>query len=416
MANIYLERYAVTKQYIDPLEYETPGIVVALPCYNEPDLIASLEAIERCQTPEAKVSVVVVINASALESLDVKQFNELTYKQCIEWLGLKDRKFTYHFIMENEMPKKHAGVGLARKIAMDEAVRMFEAQDRDGLMVCYDADSDCDSNLLVALEKAFQDPNVPGCSIHFEHPCKGEMDDQIYEGIVNYELHLRYYVDALKYANFPYAFHTVGSSMAVRSRAYQQQGGMNRRKAGEDFYFLNKIIPMRGFTNVKDTKIIPSPRVSDRVPFGTGKAIGSWLATDQQMMETYHFNIFQDLKVFIEAVDEFFTTINLEEKWVELPLSIKAFVPLESFEENLKEIKRQSNHLSTFRKRFYQWFDAFKVLKFIHFARDEFHPNISVSEATTWLLSLVQVDGNELSLMEKLEVIRLLDVGEEPFL
>ena len=35
--------------------------------------------------------------------------------------------------------------------------------------------------------------------------------------------------------------------MAVRADAYLRQGGMNRRKAGEDFYFLNKFMVLGGY-------------------------------------------------------------------------------------------------------------------------------------------------------------------------
>ena len=415
MSNIYLQRYATAKHYLSTERYGTPNIVVTLPCYNEPDLMGSLEALERCSAPKGEVSIIVIVNASVTETDEVKRHNEQTYRQGLEWASSTERQFSYHFILENEMPKKHAGVGLARKIAMDEAVRIFESQGKDGLIVCFDADSDCSTNLFVALEKAFENESVPGCSIRFEHPLEGQLHEAIYSGIINYELHLRYYVDGLKYANYPFAFHTVGSSMAVRSSAYQKQGGMNRRKAGEDFYFLNKIIPMKGFLNVNDACIIPSPRVSDRVPFGTGKAIGAWLKTDQIEMETYHFKIFQDLKTFILAIDSFFEIENQEENWTLLPKSVKAFVPYLMFEEKLKEINYHSNHLTTFRKRFFQWFDAFKVLKFIHFARDEFHDNISVDKATNWLLSLERERQEKLSLKDKLERIRVLDKSEAKF-
>lgn len=48
---------------------------------------------------------------------------------------------------------------------------------------------------------------------------------------------------------------------------------MNQRKAGEDFYFLHKfsILDQLGEINVEI--VLPLARSSDRVPFGTGKAI-----------------------------------------------------------------------------------------------------------------------------------------------
>src|SRR4029434_9989987 len=100
---------------------------------------------------------------------------------------------------------------------------------------------------------------------------------EIYKAIAAYELHLRYYLQALRTAGFPHGYHTIGSSMAVRARTYMEQGGMNRRQAGEDFYFLHKLIPLGGFTELNSTTVYPLPRPSNRVPFGTGRAVSEWL-------------------------------------------------------------------------------------------------------------------------------------------
>ena len=45
--------------------------------------------------------------------------------------------------------------------------------------------------------------------------------------------------------------------MAVRPEAYMKQG-MNRRKVGEDFYFLNKINALRKFFGVSIDGCLPS--------------------------------------------------------------------------------------------------------------------------------------------------------------
>ncbi len=44
-----------------------------------------------------------------------------------------------------------------------------------------------------------------------------------------------------------HAYHTIGSSMAVRCSAYAKIGGMNRRKAGEDFIFYTNLYPRVDF-------------------------------------------------------------------------------------------------------------------------------------------------------------------------
>ncbi len=35
----------------------------------------------------------------------------------------------------------------------------------------------------------------------------------------------------------------VGSALAVKALQYVKAGGMNRKQAGEDFYFVQKLVP-----------------------------------------------------------------------------------------------------------------------------------------------------------------------------
>ncbi|MEQ6119246.1 glycosyltransferase family A protein [Reichenbachiella sp. MALMAid0571] len=395
--NIYLTRYAYPKFYLDYEPDATTELIVVLPCHNESELLISLAAIDDCDS-QYPVEIIVVINAAEDAPEEVKQQNINTYNAVIEWQrGKKELNKNFHFILENDLPKKHAGVGLARKIGMDEAVRMFEAIDKpNGVILCFDADCTCEQNLLTEVSNFFKEnPSSPGCSINFEHPLEGELPEQVYKAITFYEMHLRYYVDALKYAVFPYAFQTIGSSMAVRSAAYQKQGGMNRRKAGEDFYFLHKIIPLGDFGEVNTTTIYPSPRASDRVPFGTGRAVGEWLSGDQREYLTYNHQIFEDLKNFLAQVDSYFRINHkdIQKQVGHLSESIREFLTISDFDQKIAEVKSQSTNIDTFRKRFYQWFDGFRVLKYVHFARDHYYPNISTSEAVKWLFQKYNLEA-----------------------
>ena len=103
----------------------------------------------------------------------------------------------------------------------------------------------------------------------------------------------------MKYSNLPYSFHTIGSAFALTASAYARQGGMNRRKAGEDFYFINKLIKGEVFGEINDTTVIPSPRVSNRVPFGTGRAILEGLNTQKDLSLTYDFQSFEVIHSWI---------------------------------------------------------------------------------------------------------------------
>lgn len=414
--NFYLDRYGFQAPKITETPQDNLSLIIVIPCFNEPDLIQSLEAILACELPKGKsIEVITVINAGVHHDESIKEHNQETYEQALKWAAaINTPALTFYFILEDSLPKKHAGVGLARKIGMDEAVARFEWVGKDGIIICFDADATCTPNYLIEIERHFREhPKTPGCSIHYEHPIEGEVfADEIYQGIINYELHLRYYNQCLRFANLPYAFHTVGSSMAVRSSAYQKQGGMNKRKAGEDFYFIHKIIALGHFTELKTTMVIPSPRTSDRVPFGTGKAIGDWIAAGEDFYKTYAFKSFEIIKAFVAVIPSLQEKeladcqINSEEQGKKLLVD---FLKSIDFDKALADIRKNSTTLASFKKRFFQWFDAFKILKAVHFFRDQGYDNQPVLNETQLLFDSTGVEDMFENERAQLRYLRLLE-------
>jgi hypothetical protein len=61
----------------------------------------------------------------------------------------------------------------------------------------------------------------------------------------------------------------------------------------------------------------------------------------------------------------------LEELGVSLPLL--RFLEEDHFIDALNEIRRNSSSLVTFKKRFFQYFNAFKILKFQNFSHPAFY-------------------------------------------
>lgn len=378
----------MNKYQFSDVEIKSPpekdlNMVVVIPSFKEPQLLESLQSLFECTAPQQSTELIVVINCSENATEDILALNQTAYEEATQWVKEHHSDhLQFHIIKNLALPKKHAGVGLARKIGMDEAVRRLEwVNNPQGVIVCFDADSKVDANYLVELEQHFTKfPKTPACSIHYEHPLEGPLDEAHYTGIINYEMHLRYYIHALKFAGYLNAHQTIGSSMAVRSFVYQKQGGMNRRKAGEDFYFLHKIIPLGDFSEVKTTKVIPSPRQSDRVPFGTGKAIGDFMNKENQIdYPTYNFDTFKELKPFLSAVPTFYTNEQID--LATYPSVISEYMTRLDFDKNIKEIKRQSSNLETFINRFYRWFDGLKVLQYVHFSRDNSHPDTDIKQA-----------------------------------
>ncbi len=410
---LYLQQRALLYQPLKRHPSPNLGLVVVIPACREPYLVLTLMALQRCALPDCDVEVLVVINDAQTAMPEQRAQTLSAANEAERWAARHNHpRRWYHFLYHCGLPAKEAGVGLARKIGMDEACRRLEqAGQSQGIIACLDADCSCQPNYLQALEAFFrQRPKCPACSIYFEHPLQGaDFAPAVYEAIAAYELHLRYYIQAQRYAGFPMAFHTVGSSMAVRCQAYQEQGGMNRRQAGEDFYFLHKFTAHPHFGELKDTCVYPSPRPSERVPFGTGRAVGELLKKPATEYRTYALQTFEDLRIWFQQAP-----LLWQHDWSELdlPEAMMAFLAQTRAPEALAQVRANTASETGFRKRFFAWFDAFMVMKFAHFARDRFYPNAPIAEAARNLLGKLQHDGSGSStnkLQELLMIYRQME-------
>lgn len=405
----YFSRFSYQQQQLTRPVDKTTQLIVVIPCFNEANLLDSLNSIRNCSIPEGiSIEVITVINHSEKATKAIKEHNEKAYNDAILFSQENSNNSIQFLTLKAfDLPKKHAGVGLARKIGMDEALYRFKEIDRDGVICCFDADSLCDQNYLEAIYDSFLNSNINGASIHFEHPIEGNQHSMnIYQGIIDYELHLRYYKNAIKYTNVPYAYHTIGSSMAVRASAYAKQGGMNKRKAGEDFYFLSKIIQLGNFGEINSTKVIPSPRISDRVPFGTGKAIGDIIEQKISEYTTYSFNAFIDLKEFFSQINKSYIANN----YLQLPSSIQKFTSIEEYSKKIEELRKNTKSIQSYTQRFYFVFDAFWILKFVHFYRDNITENQPLNKEVKLLLDAYNIEHKKTANnKELLTVLRNMD-------
>lgn len=383
---------------------------VVIPCYNEPDLLRTLQSLFDCNETLYPVEIIVVINSSETDIEEVLEQNNKTLNDAALWMSNhKKEKINFLILNAPNLPAKHAGVGLARKIGMDcAALRFNEIAKADGIIVCLDADCTVASNYFCELENHFiKNKIATGCSIYFEHPLDGELPVQNYNAITDYELFLRYYRFSLFYTGFPYHFHTIGSSMTVRNSVYQKQGGMNRRKAGEDFYFLHKVFPLGNFTELNTTCVYPSARESMRVPFGTGSAVTKILKQESNGPEeykSYNFNIFKDLKKLFDVVHTFYA-LTVEEVLTEvnkLPDSVRTYLLENHISEKIIEMQNNSASPIQFLNRLWRWFDGFMVLKYVHFARDNFYVNENIEVCCENLLYATGVSESRVSIKKGL--------------
>lgn len=392
------------------------GICVVIPSYKEENLNIALSALSKCILPKCNVEVLVVVNHPQDSPEGIVEISQETL-QLVENFNRNNRneKIEYFAVKAFDLPKKHAGVGLARQIGMDEAAfRLLKINSPLGIIACFDADSTCDTNYLTELEKLWEkNPKTNACSIRYAHPLSGSnYNPTIYKGIAEYELHLRYYNQASRYIGFPFAYHTVGSSMACSTSAYVKFGGMNRHQAGEDFYFLQKIIPHGNFLELNSTCIIPSPRPSDRVPFGTGRAMSKHLDNNEPFT-TYQLESFLELKTFFSLIEPFYntTTVNdINTLISQLPQTIKTFLLQNNATNAILSVKKNSASLKAYRKRFFLWFDAFALLKYMNFSNENTYKRQPVIQEAEKLLTKMNLEiPKENDAFSLLKLYRSLD-------
>lgn len=402
--------YLSRQETLHPLLHEVPdpdtAFIVVIPVYNESNPETCLQSIEdAARFASVKVEILVVVNDTDQSPEPVLRQN----RETMGWLRHRTNQYPMFVLDRTGLPHKKGGVGPARKTGMDEACyRYFKADASGGVICSLDADTRVESNYFTVLRDAFRDTGKACLVIHYEHDTGTVISERHRLAILDYELHLRYYVHALRYAGFPYAFQTLGSAFAVEARAYAAEGGMPPRQAGEDFYFIHKFSVKSKVASIGATTVHPSSRLSDRVPFGTGKAMIEQLNGPYREMLTYAWRNFEVLRPFMHHLKALyggksFRTLELESGLIEFLESIE-------FDAMCSEMKHQSRSFKTFRNRFFQGMNAFVMMKCLHFMRDRYHPNEPLEAACGKLLDRIGGDGTRpRSNSEMLAFLRLKD-------
>lgn len=387
-ASAWLEARALFPEFITEAPERDTDIIVVVPSYAEPEITKMLDSLAGCNEPSCKAEVIIIVNAPDDAPAECLKQNRKTISDIESWKKNNEAFFRL-FYFSAEPVSREWGVGLARKTGMDEALRRFDKLDKpEGIILCLDADCTVSPDYFTSVYRDFYlKKEKKACSIYFEHPVSGSSFDRYeYSSIIQYELHLRYYLQALKWAGVSDVFQTVGSAMAVRAIGYMKAGGMNRKQAGEDFYFIQKLIPSGGYFSLNSTTVYPSPRKSFRVPFGTGATMQK-LADDSAFF-TYDHNAFRDIAFIFSGMEELFSCHReqLAGFYGRMPESLRMFMTLEEWVSKASEIRSNVSGLPAFRKRFSGWFNMFMIMKFLNFAHKDFFSKKPVTGEAAELL------------------------------
>ncbi len=282
---------------------------------------------------------------------------------------------------------------MARKIGMDEALKLFDySSTQKNIMICLDADCTVSKNYVSTIRNSFDNKDLHAAYVNFSHTTPDDIENQ--KAIINYEIFLRYYVLGLKFANSPFAYHSVGSTMVCDVDSYIKIQGMNKRKAAEDFYFMEKLSKIFDIKKIEGATVFPSSRGSWRVPFGTGKRVSRFLENVQNEYLLYSPHSFVVLKKWIELFHSS-QTMAAEDYMMEaknICYSLYQFLVTNKFEQSWERVLKNTKSIDQISRQKKLWFDGFKTLKLIHHLRDYEFPSENMFDALDKIFRLIDLD------------------------
>lgn len=379
--------------------------LLSLPKINNPKINNKILIILIINAPDNASNSDIDINNNLIKHINNKTPATFNLSKNISYHKISDN---HELLLINKILPYKQGVGLARKIANDIAFTLYTYKIiQKPWLYQTDADTTLPNDYFDYCETQIIKKNInkiSACVFPFKHKTKTNNQDLI-KAINLYEGYLNDYVKKLKYAKSPYAFHTLGSILAINADHYAQSAGFPKLSAGEDFYMLNKLAKIG---EIKNLNLITNPiyiqaRISDRTPFGTGPSLNKIINANknntkintqnntQNNIQNNNINILNKYSpVNKSAIESLKIIINIFNTPPESNLKIILNNPLThsiylqkrinnininnypiwsilvklGIENWLKKCPRNSNQ-KQLTHQYHQWFDGLKTLQFL---------------------------------------------------
>lgn len=355
------------------------GVCLVIPAYDERERIAGvIDSLDDAAADPSTFETIVVVNNPADAPDEVVEANLET----IDLLRRRESAFDLHVIdrasPDRAFPPEAAGVGHARRIAMDLAVARLARADAavDGLIGCLDGDSPAARGYVDALleelapEEGAPDEAMAGVC-RYRHPIPD--DPEHAAAIVTYESWMRYFELGLHHTGTPFAYTAIGSCMVLTAVGYALADGVPTREALSDFYLLQKVTKVggrRAVRNMREPLVYPSARPSGRVPRGTGPSVRQTMQSRGDRFALVEPpSTFGHLRDWFAALPDGFANPEL--------LRESAAPGLESFLSDhgawntLPKLRETAPTPDQFVAHVHQWFDSLKIVKYGNVRRRE---------------------------------------------
>lgn len=270
------------------------------------------------------------------------------------------------------------GVGLARKIAADSALKLINDQAvKSSWIHSTDADVQLPENYFsVAKNHA----TCVAYSLAFQHV--SDCDD-LANWQALYDFKLYYYQQAMRFIGTVYDYIPLGSCLIVAADAYAKVRGFPIRSGGEDFYLLNKLAKIGAIAQPLKPLIKITARLSQRVPFGTGPGLLK-IKENPKSVHFYQPQIFTEIKMWHEQLCTYFEAKILPDN--------SRINDVWNIEQVINKAMKQTKSAERWQQFVLEWFDAFRILKTVHALETEF-PRLTLSELREKDLFSALVEG-----------------------
>ena len=368
MNNNYIKKRGITHPWkLSPKPKKKFDQIIIIPSLGEsnhlPQTLLSINQNEKILLEDTLV--IIVVNNSKNENVTIKNDNKKTLQI------LSNQKYIFFLTIVDAtssafvLPSKYAGVGLARKIGMDLALPFLKSN--KSLLLSTDADTILSPDYLQTILYYFNNFDINAAVVGFKHSIS--KNKHIEQAIRKYEKFLISTAQSIFKTGSPYGYVSMGSTMICTGMAYMAIGGMPKKKATEDFYFLQELAKFCGVFSIPKILVYPSSRPISRVYLGTGFRMA-------QAMEGFNINsLYYSNKSFI-----------LLKEWIQLGINswkidfyhllkiidekniyLKQFLLKEGIEKIWKNLQASSPTKIHYTHQFHRWFDGLKTIRFLKY-------------------------------------------------
>ena len=372
-----------------PDSFSPAPVTVVIPaCAEYPGILETFDCLRSLKKAPA---IMCTVNHREDAAAEIKENNRLLIAAALQY-GV--------CVLDCTQPgselKKNEGVGSARRIGMDYAL-LTGAQ----VIACMDADTLVCPQYGRYLHDFFVrctalqtegKKTLAGAVCAFTH--QKAQNAPLQQAIDAYEFFIKEHSARLYAAGTPFYPYALGPSIVCSAQGYAEAGGMNRRVAGEDFYFLQALIKihMQYDAALKKTErpdrflfpelactVYPQARLSDRTLFGTGQKLAGLLAGGCDVQKKDKTAVRASLLYPDTVYEKLAGLIGLFRERIKHPQDfpdvcavsfprVYDFLVRERFLHVWEKICAQNGKDSRrLECAFHTWFDGLKILRLIHY-------------------------------------------------